>query len=68
MSYEQLQAAARKKPDAVWIDEASVRPIALAFQTLAAQPVSLGWVERGMRSGTMKVYGVPIRVHELVIH
>ena len=66
MTYEELQAAARKKPDAIWIAPASVRSIAIAFQSLARQPASLGWIENGIKSGAMSVYGIPVRVYEMV--
>lgn len=66
MKYEDLQEEARKKPHSIWIDEGSVREIALAFQSMAREPASIEWIERGIRSGTMSVYGVPVRVHELV--
>jgi hypothetical protein len=65
MTYDELQATAKTKPQAIWIDESSVRQIAMGFQSLARENVGLGWIENGIRSGTMKVYGIPVRVHEL---
>lgn len=66
MTYEELIAVARKKPDTIWIPPSSVRTVAIGFQGLCREPSSLSSIERGINEGTMNVYGVPVRVYEIV--
>jgi hypothetical protein len=60
---ERYRSAARNGADTIWIDEAEVGPLA---QHLAAMdlypPLGIKDAERGIRDGTCRLYGVPVKV------